>query len=369
MDTFPPIEPVYAISKETNPLSKKAGLGDGYLKRTIFTLNSIKPQWSIQWLVSASDASTIDLFLKQHSEDGEWFYWTPPDGLSADKWRCDEWTVEHLADSLVRINASFRQVFELILNEQIPEEYLCPGTPALPVDTVYGSPLTLTGCDANDLIQWYCIAPDGTTTEAISGATGCTYAPSANLIGYQVYAVSNGTQTNSTTVRGITPYFSQGCSPNMNVSLVVETFGWLKRVYCPNGNITYIPDDPNYTFYPSYTNIKKVYTFTSDSDGTKKSPVWYQTRECTGVRPPIRRNGVISWTLCGSTSENASSLWGGNLSILSSNTSYQSYHGSVITSITLTQNHPYYGQAGTDILAIGLQEAVENGDPYWDIYG
>jgi phage-related protein len=125
MDTFPSIEPVYTISEETNPLSKKTSFGDGYSKRIRFGLNFIKPQWSIQWLVSASDASTINLFLKQHSEDGEWFYWTPPDSSSAVKWRCDEWTIEYLADSLVRVNATFRQVFELIIPQLTPVEATC----------------------------------------------------------------------------------------------------------------------------------------------------------------------------------------------------------------------------------------------------
>lgn len=113
MQIFPSIEPVYAAAKETSPLASKTMLGDGYKKRFSFGLNTIKPIWQIEWMVSAADASSIDLFLKNRGADGEWFYWTPPDENTALKWRCDEWTINYEAASLAKISASFRQVFEL----------------------------------------------------------------------------------------------------------------------------------------------------------------------------------------------------------------------------------------------------------------
>lgn len=137
MDTFPAIEPVYSVAEEVNPLVKKNAFGDGYLQSIRFGLNFIKPDWNLQWLVSKAEASTIELFLKQQSEDGKWFYWTPPDSSSAVKWRCDEWTIEDLADSLVRVDANFRQVFELSLVSLVPEEVLCGGCPSVPIDNIY----------------------------------------------------------------------------------------------------------------------------------------------------------------------------------------------------------------------------------------
>jgi phage-related protein len=125
MENFPSIEPVYATAKDTAPLNAQIALGDGYKKRVSFGLSAIKPEWNIEWLLSAADANSVDLFLENRGADGEWFYWAPPDQSTLLKWRCDEWTLENDSEDFIKVNAFFKQVLELNYIELLPAEATC----------------------------------------------------------------------------------------------------------------------------------------------------------------------------------------------------------------------------------------------------
>lgn len=125
MENFPSIEPVYSSIKNAAPLKAATVLGDGYIKKFSFGLNTIKPEWNIEWILSPADASSVDLFLENRGADGEWFYWTPPDYTVPLRWRCDEWTLENDAENLVKVNASFKQILELEYIELEPSFAVC----------------------------------------------------------------------------------------------------------------------------------------------------------------------------------------------------------------------------------------------------
>lgn len=113
MATFPAIAPIHPAPKRTAPLNSNTLLGDGYEMSLRFGLNNVRPEWSLTWETTAANATTIDDFLQARADAGEAFDWQPPDTATALLWRCDEWTVEHLAFNWRRVNATFRQVFEI----------------------------------------------------------------------------------------------------------------------------------------------------------------------------------------------------------------------------------------------------------------
>jgi phage-related protein len=88
-------------------------LGDGYEVSLRFGLNNVRPEWALTWETTAPNADTIDEFLQARADAGEAFDWVPPDVSCALRWRCEEWSVEHLAFNWVRVTATFRQVFEI----------------------------------------------------------------------------------------------------------------------------------------------------------------------------------------------------------------------------------------------------------------
>ena len=106
-------------------------LGDGYEVSLRFGLNNVRPEWQLTWettflfddavgdldtwgyLDSTGNAIAIDDFLQARADAGEAFDWQPPDAAYALRWRCDEWSVEHIAFNWRRVTATFRQVFEI----------------------------------------------------------------------------------------------------------------------------------------------------------------------------------------------------------------------------------------------------------------
>jgi phage-related protein len=226
MDTFPAIEPVYSVAEETNPLVKKNAFGDGYLQSIRFGLNFIKPDWNLQWLVSKAEASTIELFLKQQSEDGKWFYWTPPDSSSAVKWRCDEWTIEDLADSLVRIDATFRQVFELssIDIDVLPGSCGGGGDGSI---TQNGTVLTYTppGVSSPQFITWYLTdCATGTQRTAVASGIDATYTITAATFasGSGTCVIATAVPTSGPAIRRISSVFT--------LSFIPELFAYARAI-------------------------------------------------------------------------------------------------------------------------------------------
>lgn len=88
-------------------------LGDGYEVSLRFGLNNVRPEWQLTWETTPSNSTQIDNFLQARADAGQAFEWQPPDANYALRWRCDEWTVEYLAPNWYKVNATFRQVFEI----------------------------------------------------------------------------------------------------------------------------------------------------------------------------------------------------------------------------------------------------------------
>lgn len=112
MATFPSIAPTFNAVKSSQPTIRATKFGDGYEQRVKFGLNQNAKEWSLTFMVSTTDAATIETFLDARADDAASFNWTPPDGATSYKWRCDQWTKELLSDNFFKINTTFRQVFE-----------------------------------------------------------------------------------------------------------------------------------------------------------------------------------------------------------------------------------------------------------------
>lgn len=131
MVSFPAIAPVYPASEGTLLPESKILLGDGYKRLLSFGLNTVKPEWRLEWLVNQSSADAIDLFLQSCADNSEFFQWQPPDASSELNWKCEEWSVEQQAYDLYSIKATFKRIFELSINQLIPtidtctNDYLC----------------------------------------------------------------------------------------------------------------------------------------------------------------------------------------------------------------------------------------------------
>jgi phage-related protein len=113
MATFPAIAPIHPAPKRTAPINSNTLLGDGYEVSVRFGLNNVRPEWSLTWETTAANSTAIDDFLQARADAGQAFDWQPPDTTYPLQWRCDEWSVEHLAFNWRRVNATFRQVFEI----------------------------------------------------------------------------------------------------------------------------------------------------------------------------------------------------------------------------------------------------------------
>lgn len=133
MATFPAIAPIHPAPKQTAATNTRTLLGDGYEVSLRFGLNNVSPEWSLTWETTESNSTAIDNFLQARADAGEFFEWAAPDSYydtldlvpSFDslpqldilfytrQWRCDEWTVKQLTYNWRRVEATFRQVFEI----------------------------------------------------------------------------------------------------------------------------------------------------------------------------------------------------------------------------------------------------------------
>lgn len=124
MAVFPSINPVYSAPKNSELKRQSILLGDGYESSLLFGLNPVQTKWDLTWEVEEEQAVIIESFLQARADDADWFDWTPPDSSFAQRFRCDEWTVEQSQPFTYRISASFRRAFE----------YAVPSLAALPTD-------------------------------------------------------------------------------------------------------------------------------------------------------------------------------------------------------------------------------------------
>lgn len=125
MAVFPPYDPVYSASKNSEAKRQTSKLGDGYESSVVFGLNRIRPEWTLQWVVEKEIAEQIEGFLQARADAAETFEWQPPDSSSLQKWKCEEWVVSEETYGVLKIDATFIKVFELSVVEVIPTPSEC----------------------------------------------------------------------------------------------------------------------------------------------------------------------------------------------------------------------------------------------------
>ena len=108
-----PVCPDFGAEKRSAPKTRRTQFGDGYEQRTTFGLNQNPKEWSLTWVnLTTAHADAFEVFFNARAADSAAFDWSPPDDASTYKWVCPEWSRQLTAPGLVRIAATFRQVFE-----------------------------------------------------------------------------------------------------------------------------------------------------------------------------------------------------------------------------------------------------------------
>ena len=113
MATFPSITPTYGIQKKSQPKFRRQQLGDGYGNRITFGLNQNPKTFDLTFVVSETDADTIEDFLDARAANNmESFDFTPPGEASSSKFVCESWSKSIPYLNRATIQTTFRQVFE-----------------------------------------------------------------------------------------------------------------------------------------------------------------------------------------------------------------------------------------------------------------
>ena len=112
MATFPSIEPSYGFTKTKTPNVKTVKLGDGYEHRLIFGLNQNPKTIDLTFVVSETDADTIETFLDARALDKASFTFTPPAESSSSQFVCESWSKSIPYNERAVITTTFREVFE-----------------------------------------------------------------------------------------------------------------------------------------------------------------------------------------------------------------------------------------------------------------
>ena len=113
MATFPSITPTYGIQKKSQPKFRRQQLGDGYENRITFGLNQNPKTFDLTFVVSETDADTIEDFLDARAANNmESFDFTPPGEASSSKFVCESWSKSIPYLNRATIQTTFRQVFE-----------------------------------------------------------------------------------------------------------------------------------------------------------------------------------------------------------------------------------------------------------------
>ena len=104
--------PTYAsLNKTLEPRVLKNNFGDGYTQRTGDGLNVILEKWTVEFVDTVANITTIDDFLKAR-EGWDDIDWTPPIG-SASKYICPSWTRELVGGVSNKLSATFEEVADL----------------------------------------------------------------------------------------------------------------------------------------------------------------------------------------------------------------------------------------------------------------
>ena len=111
MATFPSITPTYGIQKNSAPNIRIAQFGSGYSQRSTFGINQNPKTYSLSFVVSETDADTIETFLDARGGT-ENFTFTPPGESSSGKYICRSWSKSIPYLNRGTIQATFEEVFE-----------------------------------------------------------------------------------------------------------------------------------------------------------------------------------------------------------------------------------------------------------------
>lgn len=113
MATFPSVAPALGARKTKQPKTRTLQYGDGYEHRLQFGLGQNPDSWSLVFEnITTSEATSINGFLEARAADGQYFYWTAPDKTTAQKWVCEQWSVELPTNAVRTVRAEFREVFD-----------------------------------------------------------------------------------------------------------------------------------------------------------------------------------------------------------------------------------------------------------------
>ena len=113
MPTFPSITPTYGVQKNSKPNARTVKFGDGYEQSITFGLNQNPKTYALTFVVSETDADTIEAFLDERAANNmESFDFTPPGESSSSKFVCEDWSKSIPYLNRATIQATFRQRFE-----------------------------------------------------------------------------------------------------------------------------------------------------------------------------------------------------------------------------------------------------------------
>lgn len=113
MASLPNYKPVYSAIKKSEPAVKTVEFSGGYQQRTVSGVNQNPKEWTLLFVLSDEDTNTLEAFLDARALDCDSFDWIPPDSSTSYKWTCAGWSKEMYDFGQSRINAVFRQVFDL----------------------------------------------------------------------------------------------------------------------------------------------------------------------------------------------------------------------------------------------------------------
>ena len=114
MATFPSIKPIYGQQKRSAPNTRRVVFADGYEHRILFGLAEHQnPKiYTFTFVVSETDADTIETFLDARANDSASFDFTAPGEATAQKFVCEAWSKSIPYNNRATIQTTFREVFE-----------------------------------------------------------------------------------------------------------------------------------------------------------------------------------------------------------------------------------------------------------------
>lgn len=91
----------------------EASFGDGYTQRAAPGINSVRETVSLTWehVARADGQSILDFFIARSGVDA--FLYAVPPADTPKRWTCRKWRYSESGPGLMRIDAEFRQEFDL----------------------------------------------------------------------------------------------------------------------------------------------------------------------------------------------------------------------------------------------------------------